>query len=184
MKFGPSHFQRQMLWGCILPICRLPAVKICFSPFSAPPAPSPPWIATIHFTPRLYLHPSYLLGCGVCSASLWIFFWVIYINVSVIFFISRTRQARVLLLHHLPRQTKMRISGAPGWLSQLSVWLRLRSWSHNSWVRAPRQALCWQLRAWSLLQILSPSLSAPPPLMCRLSLSLSQKYFLSSQSPL
>ena len=40
---------------------------------------------------------------------------------------------------------------APGWLSWLSVWLWLRSWSHSSWVWAPRRALCWPLGAWSLL---------------------------------
>ena len=66
-----------------------------------------------------------------------------------------------------------KIPGAPGWLSWLSVQLRLRSWSHGLWVRALQQALCWQLRTWSLLQILSPSLSAPPPLALSLSLSLS-----------
>ena len=53
----------------------------------------------------------------------------------------------------------------PGWLSQLSVQLWLRSWSHGSWVQAPCRALCWQLRAWSLLP-----LSVPPPLMLCLSL--------------
>ena len=31
------------------------------------------------------------------------------------------------------------------WLAQLvSVWLRLRSWSHGLWVRAPNRALCCQ----------------------------------------
>ena len=63
--------------------------------------------------------------------------------------------------------------GAPGWLSRVSVWLRLRSWSHGPWVRAPRRALCWRLRAWSLFQILCLPLSAPPLFM--LCLSLSQK---------
>ena len=53
--------------------------------------------------------------------------------------------------------------GAPEWLSRLNVWLWLRSWSHGSWVPAPCQALCWQLRAWSLLQILSLSCSLPLP---------------------
>ena len=53
--------------------------------------------------------------------------------------------------------------GAPGWLSQLSVWLRLRSWSPCLWVRAPRRALWWQLRAWSLFQILCLILSLPLP---------------------
>ena len=27
--------------------------------------------------------------------------------------------------------------GAPGWLSRLSIWFQLRSWSHGLWVRAP-----------------------------------------------
>ena len=53
--------------------------------------------------------------------------------------------------------------GAPGWLSRLSVWLRLRSWSHGSWVQAPHRALCWQLRAGSLLRILCLPLSLPLP---------------------
>ena len=43
--------------------------------------------------------------------------------------------------------------GAPGWLSRLSVWLWLRSWSHGLWVWAPRRALCWQLRAWGLFTL-------------------------------
>ena len=69
----------------------------------------------------------------------------------------------------------------PGWFSQLSVRLPLRSPSHSSWVRDPPRALCWQLRAWILLWILSPFLSAPPPsalspsLSLSLSLSFSQK---------
>ena len=33
----------------------------------------------------------------------------------------------------------------PGWLSRLSVCLQLRSSTHGLWVRAPHQALCWQL---------------------------------------
>ena len=55
--------------------------------------------------------------------------------------------------------------GAPGWLSWLSDWLWLGPRSHSPWVWAPHRALCWQLRGWSLLQILCPSLSPPPPLM-------------------
>ena len=42
---------------------------------------------------------------------------------------------------------RMRINGAPGWLSRLSVQLRLRLWSRGLWVRAPHLALCWQLGA-------------------------------------
>ena len=67
------------------------------------------------------------------------------------------------------------IQGEPGWLSRLGVRLRLRSWSHCLWVRALRRALCWQLRAWSLLLILCPAHSAAPSLMLCLSLSLKNK---------
>ena len=52
--------------------------------------------------------------------------------------------------------------GVLGWLSRLSIQLQLRSWSHSLWVLAQRRALCWQLRAWSLLWILCLSLSAKP----------------------
>ena len=67
-------------------------------------------------------------------------------------------------------------SGVPGWLSQLSVQLWLRSWSHSSWVQAPRQALCWQLRAWILLQILCFPLSLPLPCSCSVYPSLKNKH--------
>ena len=70
--------------------------------------------------------------------------------------------------------------GVPGWLSRLSVWLLLRSWSQGLWVRGPHQALCWwQLRTWSLLLILF-FLSAPSlVILCpSLFLTLSQKYTL------
>ena len=40
------------------------------------------------------------------------------------------------------------------WISRLSDQLQLRSWSHSWWIQAPCQALCWQLRAWSLLWVL------------------------------
>ena len=65
--------------------------------------------------------------------------------------------------------------GAPGWLSRLSDPLRLRSRSHGQWVRAPRRALCWRLRAWSLLQILCLPLSLTLPCLLSVSPSLSQK---------
>ena len=70
-------------------------------------------------------------------------------------------------------------SGAPGWLSRLSFRVRLRTWPHGSWVRAPHWALCWQLGAWILLQILSPSLSGPSPLKlaCSLSLKINKHFF-------
>ena len=61
----------------------------------------------------------------------------------------------------------------PGWLSQLSIWLQLRSWSLSLWVQAPLGALSWQLRVWNLLQILCLPLSLSLPHSCCLSLSLS-----------
>ena len=65
--------------------------------------------------------------------------------------------------------------GAPEWLTQLSVWLWLRSWSHSLWVWAPRRGLCWQLGAWSLLWILCLPLSLPLPHLCSVSLTLRNK---------
>ena len=61
--------------------------------------------------------------------------------------------------------------GAHGWLSQLSAQLWLRSWSHSLWVQAPHGALGWQLRAWSLRQILSLSLPFPTCVCVCVSLS-------------
>ena len=59
--------------------------------------------------------------------------------------------------------------GAPGWLSQLSIWLQLRSWSQGSWV-------CWALHTQSQCRTcfgtsvsLSLSLSLPLPHLCSLS---------------
>ena len=64
---------------------------------------------------------------------------------------------------------KILTTGVPGWLSWLSIWPLLRSWSHSSWVQALHQALCWQLRAWSLLRILCLPLSLPLPCSCSVS---------------
>ena len=69
--------------------------------------------------------------------------------------------------------------GEPGWLSGLSVRLRLRSWSHGLWLRAPCWAVCWQFRAWSLLRILCLPLSLPHPRSCSLARSLSLSLSLS-----
>ena len=66
------------------------------------------------------------------------------------------------------------IGGVPGWLSQLSVWFQLRSWSHSSWVQALCWALCWWLRAWSLLCIVCHPLSLSLCPFPTHSLSLSQ----------
>ena len=65
--------------------------------------------------------------------------------------------------------------GAPGWLSRLGVRLQLRSRSRGMWVRAPRRALCWLLRAWSLFQILCLPLSLTLPSSCSVSLCLKNK---------
>ena len=53
-----------------------------------------------------------------------------------------------------------------------------RSRSRGPWVRAPRQALCWQLRAWSPFQILCLPLSLPLPCSCSVSLCLKNKWTL------
>ena len=49
-----------------------------------------------------------------------------------------------------------------GWLGLLSVWLRLRSWSHSSWVQAPRRALLTVQSLEPASDSVSPTLSAPP----------------------
>lgn len=77
---------------CLLPRVWLYSVIFCFSPFSVPLASSQLWIATVHFTPKLCLLLSSLLlcsfifvfSCGVCSVSLYVIFWVIYLDVSVL----------------------------------------------------------------------------------------------------
>ena len=63
----------------------------------------------------------------------------------------------------------------PGWLSQLSVLLQLRSWSHGSWVQPPCRALCWQLRAGACFRFCVSSLSFCPCPTCALSLFLNNK---------
>ena len=45
------------------------------------------------------------------------------------------------------KKLKTELRRAPGWLSRLSIQLRLESWSHGSWVWALHQALCWQCGA-------------------------------------
>ena len=57
------------------------------------------------------------------------------------------------LRSHCKKPTnKKTVTGASGWLSWLSVQLPLRLRSHCLRVRAPCQALCWQLGAWSPLR--------------------------------
>ena len=71
---------------------------------------------------------------------------------------------------------KNKCMAAPGWLSQLNVWLQLRSWSRGSWVWALRWALCWQLRGCSLRWILCLPLLLPLSLSRTLSLSKINKH--------
>ena len=60
----------------------------------------------------------------------------------------------------------LKVSGAPGWLSQLSIWLWLRSWSHCSWVWVPHRGefdprfrWTWAPLRWAPFLFLSLSLS-------------------------
>ena len=73
---------------------------------------------------------------------------------------------------------KIYFFGVPGWLSRLSVRLRPRSRSHTPWVRALHRGLCWQLRAWSPLQILCLPISLPLPRSCSVSLCPTNKWTL------
>ena len=77
-----------------------------------------------------------------------------------------------------PQNVNLKIEHRGAWVAQsvgrpTSAQVTI-SRSRGPWVRAPRRAPGWWLRAWSLLLILSPSLSAPPR-SCSVSLSLSQK---------
>ena len=80
-----------------------------------------------------------------------------------------------LASHHMNEVESSSSRGA--WVSKLVRRLtRFRSWSCGSWVWASSSALCWQLRAWSWLRILCPSLSAPPHLALCVSLSKIDKH--------
>ena len=59
-------------------------------------------------------------------------------------------------------------TGARGWLSWLSVLLRLKSWSHCLWVWAPHQAVCCQCRA-CFRSSVTLSLCPSSPCACSLS---------------
>ena len=73
---------------------------------------------------------------------------------------------------------KRNICRAPGWLIWLSFWLA-QVMICASWIQTPCQALCWQLRAWSLLQILCFPISLP---LSSSTLSLKNKYTLKKTS--
>ena len=61
-------------------------------------------------------------------------------------------------------------TGAPGWLSQLSVQLRHGSWSRGLWVQAPHRGLCADSSEPGVCFGFYLTLSAPPPLTLCLSL--------------
>ena len=81
-------------------------------------------------------------------------------------------QEAVLPLSQEKEDLKQKPSGAPGWLSRLSVRIQLRSGSHGSWVRAPVR-LCADGSEPGACFRVCVSLSLPLP--CSLSVSLSQK---------
>ena len=80
-----------------------------------------------------------------------------------------------LLQDHDTMNTTKKLTEAPGWLSRLSIQLRLRSWSHGWWVWAPHRALCWWLGPWSLFRILCLPLSLTLPRSCSVSLCIKNK---------
>ena len=73
------------------------------------------------------------------------------------------QKAFLIVKKILPGHLKCASRGAPEQPSQLSTRIQLRSRSHSSRVWAPRRALCWQLRAWSLLQIRVSLALCPSP---------------------
>ena len=90
-------------------------------------------------------------------SSFWIYVWC-----SLWYIISRPKYH----LHKTRWLNKSCFAGVPGWLSPFGIWLWLRSWSHGWWVGAPHRVLCWQLRAWSLFQILCLPFSLTLPRSC------------------
>ena len=74
----------------------------------------------------------------------------------------------------LLKAMKKPMNGVPEWLSWLIIRFRLRPWSWGLRVPAPRQALCWQLRAWSLPHVMCLHLSLTLSCSCSVSLSLSK----------
>ena len=69
------------------------------------------------------------------------------------------------------------------WVAQLVERLTsARSWSHGLWVQILCWALCWHLRAWSLLLILCLPLSLPLPHSCSVSLCIRNKQTLANKN--
>ena len=73
---------------------------------------------------------------------------------------------------HVGCRDYLKIKSWGTWIVQSFRCLTLdwfRSWSHGSWVQDLHRALWWQLRAWSLLQILCLPLSLSLPRSCSIS---------------
>ena len=91
-EIRPLSLSKVMLWGFVPLVGWIPSVRDCFTPLSAPPAPSPPSMALVCFAPRPCLHSSNLLQCGLfstcscgdCSASLQVIIWVSCTAVSIV----------------------------------------------------------------------------------------------------
>lgn len=104
---------KQVFQGFILPIHQLPGVKVCFLLFSAPLAPSPQWTAVACSAPRLCLHHSNLLWCGLlstcsCGVALSVsdsFLGSLCLCESYLIVSVGLGELSVLLLCHLPRVT-------------------------------------------------------------------------------
>ena len=107
-------------------------------------------------------------------------FWLTCIKIVLNWAFKKTNEPIFLVNGYIFMHTgvlsikKLICFRAPRWLSRLYVQLRLRSWSSGSWVLALHQALCWQLRAQNLLQMLCLPLSLTLPRLC--SFSVSQKW--------
>ena len=134
------------------------------------------------FNTNSFFYPTYLLY----STSAVISVAIIVLSLANVFdssfyFRRGLEWLYLWLIYHPKPQTRSTLwlkaidFRAAGWLSRLSFRLQLRSRPRGPWVRAPRGALGWWLRAWSLLPILCVSLSLPLPRSCSVCLCLKNK---------
>ena len=142
-----------------LPRPLTPSILGC-SPYCASPTSPGRWIVIIRWG-HCQVHCLVIL---YCQHLIWC---PVYMSCSIIS--CRMNEWKGILCgSHL----KFYFIGAPGWLTTNS-WFWLRSWSRNSWVWGPCQALCWQ--CWACLGFsLYPSLSDPPLWAVSFSLSCSK----------
>ena len=119
---------------------------------------------------KLIWNKLYLYNIAHCHPEIFYVFFLFFTYFCIVWFHFHF----IVWFHfHLALFLKSLFVGAPGWLSRLSVRLQLRSWSPASWDEALHWVLCWQPRAWSLLQILCLPVSLPLLHSFSLSLSLS-----------